>query len=348
MPSTIPAPTRVRKATISTKLKKRPISAAPLEELTESALSASIEATSIVEPTSSPEAACVSSTNSSSARVTNAMDAEPFRLLDLPFEVRHMIYKVLLISVREISLTQPTVPGHVTDHLNCSTCSLNLPRNLPLNHQIMYTCKSLYKEALPIFYQLNTFSIRAHDRTYRNCPLSWTDMQLHGAGLLRLRRLKLEAPMPKGILKGSVYSFWHQLLRKCPSLEHVSLVSVGCLHGIRAGETAITLAWNIAKCFSKNTPASATESISLVINLKIERPYNSYIRTGEHLRNVVLKSGHSPMSMVEGLTIEVQETLDPQELEILEAYKLKGWTWRRISEEVGGDGHHVVLHWRKT
>ena len=324
----------------------RPKPAERLEVLTESALSGSIEAspTPALELTSDIKNANLSSTNTSSALVMDVLDANRFRLLDLPFEVRQMIYEALLISNGNISLTQPTVPCHVTHYLKCYTCSLNLPRNLPLNHRIMYTCKKVYDEALPVFYRLNTFSVRAHDRSYRSCPLAWSDMQLHGAGLLHLRRLRLEAPMLQGILKGSVYSFWNQLLRKAPALEHVTLISVGGPYCTPGGETAIALAWNIAQCFPKNTPASVTESLSLFVNLSIETDYGSYYK----IKEVVSRSRHSHMPMAEGLTIEAHGKLKGDELGVLEAYKMKGWAWRRISEDTGVDGHQVVLQWRKA
>ena len=106
----------------------------------------------------------------------------PFRLLDLPAEIRELIYERCLVSTRMINLTS-LVHG-----------SLHITRErMGLTPQILSTCRQIRKEATMTLYGLNTF--------YMDHLIAWSLMKSEGHRALgpTLRRVCAEC---------SYFSLW--------------------------------------------------------------------------------------------------------------------------------------------
>ncbi len=119
------------------------------------------------------------------------------RLLLLPFDVREVIYDLLLVSDGNISLGERL--SRLDDPLQSFySTSQNLRvhklRNLPLNPRFIKTCGQIYAEALPILYDRNRFLL------VTDCPgsigsfqaLCQQDLRVSGHTLALIRRLRIQ------------------------------------------------------------------------------------------------------------------------------------------------------------
>lgn len=85
---------------------------------------------------------------------TMEVDTAPFRLLDLPAELRLHIYEALLFDAESYILPVANLPPARPN------------RSKSIHPAILRTCKTVYHEALPVLYSTNTFMIRTFPLQY--------------------------------------------------------------------------------------------------------------------------------------------------------------------------------------
>ncbi|KAI4095889.1 MAG: hypothetical protein LQ339_007127 [Xanthoria mediterranea] len=116
------------------------------------------------------------------------LDLPPFKFLDLPIELRHLIYRLIFI-------------GHTTIHRfhRIETCNRvptsfrqpTKPNHPLLNYKyfnLLQTCRQINREASEVLYSQNTFVLRMAPPSMGGFPLSYRFLQSIGPDNCRLLR----------------------------------------------------------------------------------------------------------------------------------------------------------------
>jgi hypothetical protein len=126
-------------------------------------------------------------TSSTASSRSEAQPSETFRFGDLPYDIRSLIYGLLLLSDGEIELGKMKIWAHHSrDPLSRAIPSppmtrraeMNRPsryaaeaRNLPLDTTIVRTCRAIYEETIPILYGQNKFVLTVDYMVQQGCKM---------------------------------------------------------------------------------------------------------------------------------------------------------------------------------
>ncbi len=147
-------------------------------------------------------------------------------LLGLPLELRRQIYRELFIATSHSASSHwDSHHPHLREerHLRRYFCHCYVGIPPPsLDCSILFACRQVYEEALPILYEETTFY---ETHPYQN-PWSWEHGDLSEKVPLKrlseLKHVRIEASLELDCEKGIADSI-RLLLQQCPSLENLEL-----------------------------------------------------------------------------------------------------------------------------
>ena len=272
-------------------------------------------------------------------------DPASFDFLLLPFDARESVYRHLLLSeieivlgsIRQRSRWQPLVPGEHNVWPTKAEREDNerVSRLIRKTFQIVLTCKTVYAEALPLFFRENRFAINcSHGRQTALTTIAGrslahlTDLYI---GILDLSMIEIE---------GSA-SLWNALLRSGINLQRVTL-GFGTFYSTELIRAAIRTAHNIA---TSRRPVSGRLSLHYRINSTCHKIWEL-----DHAKRYKAQKTQQALQLHSSCDIKIEGAMTLDSHRVLESYIKNDWSFMMISPDAGTDlqlDDIVVMEWVK-